>query len=417
MNEKIQKLISTLKGTKLLKYVSSHPEITTIILIFSLALFLRLLNIAGIPAGFSEKERETVNQIANINRNRAWLGSEFYKASYLYPAWLWIKIFGLKIINLRIFSAILGSLTVLFTYIFISKWFSKKIAIFSAFLFAISAFHITLSRLILPEIVLPLVTLIIFSLLTDAYRTKNIWYFGLAGFFTGIGFYTSPAFLFVPILFVISGIYFYLKNKKFLTSYKKEIGISGLAFLASSLPFWVSFFGAPMAYLTYFGFNRSLWQVILNIGEITNMLFLGTSPNYFYNLGTEPLLDPFIFITAIAGFLLALFAIQRRKYFFLIMWLVIFSIYAAMKRGVQMSDLIGILPPLYAFSALILDYILEKWFTTFPLNKRARTLVVIIISALFALSGLYNYERYFVAYKNSFEAKKEFSVQPPIPLK
>lgn len=415
--EKIREIQEKFSQNKIVAYIQKTPTIWTIGLIFILALVLRLWQIDVIPGGFSEKEKEVVDHIANLNRNKLWFGTEFYKAGYAYLAFVITKIFGLKIIVLRALSATIGALTVLFLYIFISKWFSKIIAIFSAFLLAVSSFHITISRIILPEILLPLLLLVVFSVLTDAYRNKNAWYFGIAGFLIGTGFYTSLSFLFVPVLFVISGIYFYLVNKKFITSYKNELIVASAGFLASSLPFWVSFIRSPMAYLTNFGFNRSLSQIIMNIGQIPNLLFVSTPGEVFLNFGPEPLLDPLIFVTGVFGFLLALFAINRRKYFFLVFWLILFGVYASLKRGVQIIDLVGLIPVFYVFSALVLDYVLEKWFETFPYNKKARILIVGIIAILFALSGLYNFDRYFVAYKSSSEVKEEFSALPPIPLK
>lgn len=399
------------------KLYKSNPLFLVVIFIFGLTLFLRLWQIGNIPGGFSEQEKSVLDQLLRFNRNNLWLGGEFDQASYLYPAWIWVKIFGMNIVNLRIFSAICGTATVVLLYIFISQWFSKKIAIFASLLFAVSAFHITLSRLILPDIMFPLVLLAIFSVITIAYRTKNPWYFGISGFLVGLGFYTSPAFLFIPFLFIISAGYFFLKNKKFITLYQKELGVALVGFLATIAPFVVSFIRTPMSYLTHFGFYRSIWQLVMNIGQIPNLLFFGTPREFFTHFGPEPLVDPLIFIAGTAGFLLALFSITRRKYFFLVFWFVFLALYAALKRGVGVANLIGIIPVLYVFAALILDYILEKWMETFPLNKKAQLLIVAIFSFLFALSGLYNFDQYFIAYKNSKEVKVEFSAISPIPLK
>lgn len=404
-----------LKG--ITKYLGEHQYILMVLLIFGIALFLRLWRIELIPGGFAAGEREVVDQLMSMSKGKLWLGGEFYRAAYIYPAYLLVKIFGLKIIVLRVFSAIIGSATILLSYFFIGKWFSKKIAIFAAFLFAISSFHITISRLILPEILLPLVLLALFTVLTTAYRSKNIYLFALSGALGAIGLYTSPAFLIIPILFMISGLFFFFKNRKFVTAYKKELILSVMGFLALAIPFIVSFVSYPLSYLTYFGFNRSAWQLVMNIGQIPMMLFVRADVNYFLNVGSEPLLDPFIFVAGIAGFIFALFNIQRRKYFFMIAWLVLFAVYAALKRGVQPIDLIGILPVMYAFAALILDYILVKWFETFPYNKNARILAIGLISIFFALSALYNYQRYFIAYRDSKEVKKVFSEVPPIPLR
>lgn len=415
--ENLKSKVTAIRGGKKYDLVNENRDFLAVGFVTLLAAFLRFWGLGSTPPGFSLKEAYIIDLLQRLDWNHLWLGSEFYRGGYVYLAFLFTKLFGLSVFNLRLLSAGIGTLTVFFSYLFIAKWFSKKIALFTSFLFAISSFHITISRLILPEVLLPLALLILFSLLTDAYRNKNIWHFGAAGFFAGLGFYTSPVFLFVPFIFIISGAYFTLKNKKFVTSYRQELLIAAIAFFAASLPYAVSFLQSPMAYLTYFGFNRSISQLVMNIGQIPMLLFVSTSREYFLNIGTEPLLDPFISVTAISGFLFALFSIQRRKYFFMITWLALFATYAAMKRGVQIVDLIGILPVLYAFSALILDYIMERWFTTFPYNKSARIIVVTIVSIFFALTTLYNYERYFVAYSNSRSVMVEFMASPSIPLK
>jgi 4-amino-4-deoxy-L-arabinose transferase-like glycosyltransferase len=405
------------KKTGLLEFIKEHQNWFMIGFVVLLALAFRIWQIGDLPAGINQSEVDVINKLSVLNKNRLWLGGDFTEGAYLYLALIWIKVFGFKVIILRVFSAVLGTLTVFLSYLFVSKWFSQKIAIFTAFLLAISSFHITLSRLIVPEIFLPVILLLVFTVLTEAYRSKCIWLFGISGFLVGFGLYSSPAFLFVPIIFLVSGIYFFLKNKKFFLAYKYELGIAALGFLSIIMPFLIAFIQSPISYLTHFGFNRSGMQILINIGQIPNLLFLGTPPSFFLNVGTEPLLDPFIFIASVAGFLYALFKIGRRKYFFMITWLVFFSIYAALKRGVQIIDLVGILPVLYAFAALILDFVIDLWFKTFPVNKNARVLIVGLIAIFFALSALYNFDRYFVAYKYSKEVKKEFSATSPIPLK
>jgi 4-amino-4-deoxy-L-arabinose transferase-like glycosyltransferase len=404
-------------GTLLVSFFDKYQAQIFIVLVFGLALFLRLWQIGNIPPGVAPAENIVIAQIKSLSFGNLWIGSHFYQAAYIYTGFLVGKLFGLTVLNLRILSAVAGSLTILLTYIFIAKWFSKKVAIFTAFLFAVSAFHITLSRLILPDIMLPLTLLGLFILLTESYRTKNIWLFGISGAVAALGMYTSPAFLIVPVLFLISGIYFFAKNKRFLTSYHQEMTVALVAFVAVLIPYAVSFARDPYAYLTFFGFNRSFWQVILNVSQAPYMLILGTPINYFVNLGTEALLDPFIAITAVAGITLAALGASRRKYFFLLSWLGFFVLYASLKRGVQIIDLVGLLPVIYVFSALALDYVIDKWFVTFPVNKRAQLFAIGLIAIFFALSSLYNYERYFVGYRGSAMVQKVFSANPVIPLK
>ncbi len=385
--------------------------------IFAVAFFLRFFDLGLLPQGVSASEKETIITIESLSKKDMWLDSGYHNAAYIYLGYLWSKVFGLTVLSLRCLSALIGGLTVVLGYLFISKWFSKKVAIFTSLLFAVSSFHVAVSRLILPEIFLPFVLFALFLTLTYAYREKNIWLFGLSGFLTGVGFYCSPAFLLVPLIFIFAGGYFFKKNRKFILAYRQELLVAVLGFLAVIIPCAVSFYLNPDAYFDFLKLEPSLGSLVMNLSQIPSMLFLEGPRDPLYNLGTEPLLDPFIFVSSLGGLVFAAISISRRKYFFLILWMVFLSLYAALKPELEGVDLLGLLPVIYIFSALIIGYLLEKWFETFPADRGARLLAVGLMSVFFALSMLYNLEKYFVAYRHSEQVQEEFADDPPIPLK
>lgn len=411
------KIINFQKNLIKLRSLLFNNQISIIIfLIFGLAIYLRFWNLISIPGGFSTQEEEVVKTVSSLSKGNLWLEDGYFNAAYIYIAYLWGKLFDLTVLNLRYLSALIGSITVIVSYFFISRWFSQKIAIFMTLLFAVSSFHISISRIILPEILLPLILLTLFLTLTYAYRENNVWLFGLAGFLTGLGFYTSPAFLFLPLIFIFSGLYFYKRNKKFITSYYQELLVSFVGFLAVIIPYVVSLAKNPKPYFEYYNFSISFESLAVNISQIPSMLFFKGPQNYLYNIGTEPLLDPFIFVTSTAGLFFAIMAIKRRKYLFIVLWLIFLSVYASLKPNLTGTDLLGLLPVVYTLSALIIDYVLDRWFETFPKNQKARLFAIGLISIFFALSMMYNYDKYFVAYKHSSEVELEFSQPAPIPL-
>ncbi len=415
--DKFKRNIKELKLSDIRNYILENQISVMVLFILGLAFFFRLWQIGSVPGGVSEAENEIINKISALKSNNMWLGAEYSNALYIYFGYIWTNIFGLTAINLRILSALIGGSTVVLSYLFISKWFSKKIAIFMALLLSTSSFHVTVSRLIIPEIMLPFILLALFVSLTYAYRNKSVWVFGLSGVLAGLGFYTSQAFIITIIIFAISGAYFINKNKKFLTSYGNEIFISVAGFISVIIPYMVSFIGNMELYFRDWRFADTFNNVAINFSEVLKILFIGFSSDFFINVGTEPLLDPLIFITSVFGFFYAVFAVSRRKYFFLIAWLLFFYIYTATKPNISTLDLLGLLPAVYTLSALILDYIIDHWFETFPLNKRAKLFAIGLISVFFAISVLYNFNKYFIAYKNSEQVKKEFSIEPVIPLR
>lgn len=412
----IQNILEKAKTFDIKELINKYQISLIVFLIFLTAIFLRFWNIELIPGGFSEQEDSTVRTIASLTRENMWLAGGYYNAAYIYIAYLWANIFELSINSLRYLSATIGSATVILSYFFIKNWFSRKISIFMTLLFSFSSFHIAASRLILPEILLPFILLLSFIVTTYAYRTKNIWLFGFSGMLFGLGFYTSPAFLLIPLVLIFSGWYFFVKNKKFILGYKQELSVALAGFGAVIIPYIVSFYNNPGAYLDYYNFSTSLQGFAINISQLSAILFSSGSQNYLYNIRAEPLFDPFIFVTAIGGILFAIISIQRRKYLFIILWFFFLSVYASIRPNLTGIDLLGLIPVIYVFSALIIDYILDRWFETFPKNKKAKIIIVATISIFFALSMTYNYEKYFVAFKHSEGVKKEFSKEPPIKI-
>lgn len=412
IKDKLQEL--KLDGPKL--FLKNNQIFFIVFAIFVVAFIFRVWDLGAIPGGFSEAERQTVDTLRTLSLKDLWLKDGFYNAAYIYTAFIWSKFFGLTVLSLRLLSALIGGLTVVVTYVFISEWFSRKVAIFTALLFAVSAFHIAISRLIVPEIFLPPILLTLFIVLTRAYRTKNAWLFGLSGALLGLGLYTSAAFLLVIPLFLVAGAYFYSKNKKFLTSYKAETVTALSAFLALAIPYVVSFIYYRDSYLGYYGFGNSPINIAMNFSQVFTTLFTNSPTGFLVSVGTEPYLDPLIFVTTVFGFLFAVVSVARRKYFFLVVWMAFFWLYAALKSTIGPADFLGLLPVIYTSSALIIDYVLDRWFETFPLNKKIQMLSIGLISIFFALSMLYNFDRYFIAYRNSNSVKAEFSVKSDIPL-
>jgi hypothetical protein len=80
-----------------ISYLGSHQYILMVLCIFGVALFLRLWRIDSVPGGYGPQEQGAVEQIMAMGKNKLWLGGEFYRAAYLYPAFIITKIFGLAI--------------------------------------------------------------------------------------------------------------------------------------------------------------------------------------------------------------------------------------------------------------------------------------------------------------------------------
>jgi hypothetical protein len=81
----------------------------------------------------------------------------------------------------------------------------------------------------------------------------------------------------------------------------------------------------------------------------------------------------------------------------LVGWFAIGIILISLKKQ-DFTDFTLILPVIFTFSGIILDYVLTHWVRTFPFNKLARLLMTFIFSVFLFLSIFYNYEKYFWAW-------------------
>ncbi|MEX2012937.1 MAG: glycosyltransferase family 39 protein [Candidatus Levyibacteriota bacterium] len=198
-----------------------------LILIVSLGLFLRFVALGDNPSGFHADEAAYgYNAYSIIQTGKDEYGKSFpivlksfgdYKpAIYSYIDVPFVYLFGLTPFAVRFPSALFGSLTVLLIYFLaLNLTASRKVAIISAFLLAISPWHLALSRTT-SEVVISLffIMLMSYALLTLEKRFSRLWMFValLSGVFA-IGTYTASRFFVVIISFLFFAFSVYKKRK------------------------------------------------------------------------------------------------------------------------------------------------------------------------------------------------------------
>ncbi len=105
---------------------------------------------------------------------------------------------------LRLPSAILGSLSVVFLYLLAQKWTSKTVAVWAAFFIATSFWHIQMSRLgTRPVAALFFLIVTLFLLWRTCELLQSRWWWSMAilsGAFYGLGFHTYTPYKITPLL-------------------------------------------------------------------------------------------------------------------------------------------------------------------------------------------------------------------------
>lgn len=164
-----------------------------------------------------------------------------YKAPvYIYLDVISIWLFGQSEFAIRLPSAVLGSLTIIFTYLLVVEMFHDNkrkglIAFAAAFLLATSPWHIQLSRVAYEANVATFFTVMGVYLLLCARRKKR-YIFPLGVISLALAFYAFNAHrIFIPLLFVLL-ISLYWRD---FIQRKKEIILSGLLGLILLIPFLI----------------------------------------------------------------------------------------------------------------------------------------------------------------------------------
>jgi 4-amino-4-deoxy-L-arabinose transferase-like glycosyltransferase len=385
---------------KLFNFVNKKQNQILLFIILGLTLFWRLFYLRSIPSGLTLSEYNLVTQAINLTKSGWVIPKDLINNSlYIYLLAIIGKATKFNIVYLRLFQTLTGFLTVFAFYYFTKNWFNKQTSLLGSLLFAASAFTIALSRELNPNILLPLTFILLFFLITNGFRTNKVYWFVLTGIVFGLGLYISPIFLLIPIFFLLSSVYFYFKNPKIITGYIRGISFGAASFILTALPF---LYFLPQNLRTYVHlFNPgSVGRFYLNIGNMIQSLFYAAPNGLTFNIGFEPLLDPFITITFFAGFVYAIFNLKRKKFFFLVGWFVAILIILGLQRTQDLSALLILLPSIYAISAVMMDYVLTSWVRTFPFNVFARIVMTFVFSLFLFMSIFYNYQKYFYAFRS-----------------
>lgn len=195
-----------------------------LLLILTLAIFLRFYKLGDIPIGFNDDEAAFgYNAYSVLTTGRDEWGKflpfpafesfgDWKLIAYLYLAVLSTAIFGVNEFATRFPSALLGTLSVLITYFLTIKLFEKDenkktYAIFATFLLAISPWSIIASRNAFESDILVFFISLATVLFLKGLNSKNYLSASVVVFSTSLYVYRS-AWLFVPI-FTLSLLFFF----------------------------------------------------------------------------------------------------------------------------------------------------------------------------------------------------------------
>ncbi|MEK7497983.1 MAG: glycosyltransferase family 39 protein [Patescibacteria group bacterium] len=209
-----------------------------LLVIITLGFVLRVIGLSSHPAGFTPDEASFGYDAYSIMKTGAdqWghklplvLESfgDFKSPLYAYLTIPSVAVFGLNKFAVRLPSAVLGTLSILITYLLAGKLFGKKVGIASAILLAVSPWHISLSRGAFE------------ANLTTFFLPLGVWLFlekryKLSGLVFGLNLFSYHTAKFITPVILIALIFY---SKDAFKKYWQTVAIFGIFILATIYTF------------------------------------------------------------------------------------------------------------------------------------------------------------------------------------
>ncbi len=267
--------------------------------------------------------------------------------------------FGYSVMSVRMASALAGTLSVLFIYLFAKELFGKQTAWIAAFLLAVSKWHMIHSRYAVRAALFPLFELAALYLTVRALRSDKPKLLLLAGLVTGIGFYTYTAYRIFPFILICLLLDKSLRSKAIL--YWKFALAGAVVCTMVLLPFIVYTVQNPEGVFDRMG-RTAVWdqggdkhpllRVLGSVGSTLGMFTFSGDPIIKHNVLAEPMLSPFLCGAFLLG-IVALFSRSRPVAIFLLTYLM-FSLLPGFLtlHAPQASRTIGAAPPAMIIAAI-----------------------------------------------------------------
>ena len=180
--------------------VPRYVEVGAVALITLMAVFLRIWDLSGTPAGVHGDETEIAMEALRSIRGESlgiWTGVTLgVPAGYAHWMSLIFRIGGADITTMRLASAIPGAAIVPVGYLLVRSLFPFRVAVLSVVMLTVSLWFIVQSRIAFGGITSVFMALLAMWLIVAAAQSRRPWVAVAAGVALGLGLYSFKSFLF-----------------------------------------------------------------------------------------------------------------------------------------------------------------------------------------------------------------------------
>lgn len=267
--------------------------IVLLILIVTLAIFLRVFRLSEVPVALFGDEIDVGYQAYSIlETGKDMMGrampfyirsiAEFRAPLYIYSAVPFVWVFGLNEWGVRLPAAFWGVVGILGLFLLVSKTVNRRVGVISAVFLAISPWHLHYSRASFE--VTMLLAFMIFGVYFFILGRERKWFYSLSTALLGLSFYIyNTSTLIIPVIFLILVFYF---KRELLKSYKWFLISLGVLLITLT----------PFLYSVIIGEARERFSLVSIFQETVLLDKINLSrkgQEYFLVEGEKQILKPF----------------------------------------------------------------------------------------------------------------------------
>lgn len=304
------------------------------ILVLGLGVFFRFWQLDSIPPGIQYDE--AFNGINAISANETGHYQVFYTENFgregfhINATAMFIKLFGVSNLSLRLANALWGSLALFGFYLLLKKLKLTPLSVLlGTFMLAFSFWHLDFSRTAYRAIMVPMliIWIIYFFLAGLESKKKWNWKFFASGALLGLGFHTYIAFRIFPLAMIILAVVISRLKKNFWRDYYKTALLYFSISLIVAMPILIYFYGHQTDLLNrtevvsiFDDPKASHWESFKKSFTVhINAFFFIGDKNPRHNYNQNPLLPAPLAAVFMAGFLTSFYEIgknirARRRY-------------------------------------------------------------------------------------------------------
>ncbi len=327
-----------------------------------------------------------------------------------------LNLLGTNVFGLRIAAVICGLLSVLFSYLWISRAYTRRTAVIAASLIAVNFWPLFLSRVGLRAASLPMMvalTAYLFSPILDQKNNRQALVRSsiVAGIALGITLYTYPASRVFPIVFFL----FWLLHSIFSRKLHKPtlialivalIVIAPLAYTIATLPQGDQRFqqlGGPVQDALHGNLQPVLTYTVQTLGLFT---FAG-DPIARYNIPGRPVFDPITGLLFYFGLLFTIKHWRDPRNLFVLLWLPIGLLPSMLSDSAPSFLRASVsLPVTFLFPAIALDWLLSHRQDT--RSQRYFRILSALASVWLIIAALFTLRDYFFVWPNRSDVREVY---------